>query len=242
MGLPKSFRQLKSGSAGELAQGIITWDGTITEGIIEVPAGSKSFLLSVDNSETGKTLTATLEHHVRIDDSKASAQIGEGDNGVVTVTRDEPGPDGEEYSVKVVVPELEEATDVEVELDGKVIAVELALKEEGEDYVPDDDKNTATLIAGAIDALEGFSAQASGNGTGVFDDEVEAVQFTGGTTDIWITACEDDGSDIEFDIGSEGSHVFGPVDGFPFIKGRVKITAGEAPDNDDYTVVQVQEI
>jgi hypothetical protein len=50
----------------------------------------------------------------------------------------------------------------------------------GTDSIPDDAKNTATLVAGAIHAINGVAATASGTGASALDTP-ETVQFTGDT-------------------------------------------------------------
>ncbi|UNC91692.1 hypothetical protein [Candidatus Contubernalis alkaliaceticus] len=240
MGLPKSWKQIRQGAAAGLISEKIEWDGESTEAAVNVPLGSlRPVKIAVDNTDCGKALTITLEEHLRTDDAQATAKIGEGDNGVVTVTVDGPGPDGEECGIEVVVPEAEEVTDLEVTLADKIIIVALALKEEGEEIIPDDAKNTAALIAVAVGELENFSAEASGNGSTPFTEAIEPVNFTGGKVNIWAEVI----NAFSLTAAPDKIIVLGPFDGWPrFLGGRIKLDAAEAPDDGDATLVMVQEV
>jgi hypothetical protein len=96
----------------------------------------------------------------------ATVEFGEGEHGVVTVTAPEPGMAGDEYSVEVVPGEGELCIAVE----DKTLTVTLA----GEG-------STAIDIAAAITEA-GFEATASGEGSGLVTEVVEATYFSGGAT------------------------------------------------------------
>lgn len=245
MTLPQSWTQL---SQRTLALKKITWDGDTKTDTVIVPPARGPVLIAIDNAgQTEEALTITLEQKVRIDDSNASAQISEGD-GVVTVTCDEPGIEGEKYSIKVVVPEADKATDLEVALEGTVITVTLAMKADSDTFIPDDTKNTAALVAAAINGegetgIPGFTAEASGGGATPFTDAVEPVQFSGGTTDIYFPQYDSEGQELALTVTGEQRRIFGPFDYFPrFLGGKITLTASDAPTNKDVTVVLVQEI
>jgi len=244
--LPQSWTQL---SQKTLALETITWDGKKKADTVTVPPARGPVLIAIDNAgQAEKALTVTLGQKVRIDDTNASAQIGEGDTGVVTVTCDEPGLEGEKYSIKVVVPEADKATDLEVALEGTVITVTLAMKADSDTFIPDDTKNTAALVAAAINGegetgIPGFTAEASGGGATPFTDAVEPVQFSGGTTDIYFPQYDSEGQELALTVTGEQRRIFGPFDYFPrFLGGKITLTASEAPTDKDVTVVQVQEI
>jgi hypothetical protein len=248
MTLPKSWAQL---SQRTLVLQKITWDGKIDSATVDVPPARGPVLIAIDNADQAEeSLTVTLEQKVRIDDTNASAQISEGD-GVVTVTCDEPGPDGEKYSIKVVVPEVDAATDLEVALEGMVIVVTLAMKADNDTFIPDDVKNTAALVAAAINGEEGeeetgipgFTAEASGGGSTPFTDAVDPVQFSGGTTEIYFSQYDAEGQELKLTVAGEQRRIFGPFDYFPrFLGGKITLTAAETPVDKDVTIVQVQEI
>lgn len=245
---PKSWADL---SQRTLAIKTITWDGEKNVDTVTIPSARGPVLIAIDNEgQAEEELTVTLEQKVRVDDTNAYAQIGEGDAGVVTVTCDKPGSDGDKYSIKVVVPEVDKATDLEVALEGTVIVVTLAMKADNDTFIPDDEKNTAALIAAAINGEEGeedsgipgFTAEASGGGATPFTDEVDPVQFSGGTTDIYFPQYDSDGQELELTVAGEQRRIFGPFDYFPrFLGGKITLTATEAPTDKDVTIVHVSE-
>lgn len=112
--------------------------------------------------------------------TNATAAIGAGANGTVTVTADEDnaGVTGNDYSIEVVVPAGTESLDVS--LSGTDITVTL----DATAGVPNPAANTATLIAAAIDALTGFSAVASGTGADSIGAAEGPTAFLGGTSSI----------------------------------------------------------
>jgi hypothetical protein len=244
MTLPKSWLGL---SQRTVAVKTITWDGEKKVGTITLPPVRGPVLIAVDNNDQAQALTVTLQQKLRVDDTNASAQIGEGETGVVTVTVDEPGPDGEKYSIKVVVPDVEDATDLEVSLEGTVITVALAMKADSETFIPDNAKNTAALVAAAINdeeaGIPGFTAEASGGGSTPFTDAVDPVQFSGGTTEIYFSQYDAEGQELKLTVAGEQRRIFGPFDYFPrFLGGKITLTAAETPTDKDVTIVQVQEI
>lgn len=219
--------------------GAVEWDGDITSGYIPVKVSTRPVMILVQN-KPDTALTMTLEHYIRTDDTIASAQIGEGENGVITVSADEPGAWADNVSVAVTLPEDPQgATELDAYWINGVIKVVLAVDELG---APDDTANTAALIATAISEIPGYTAEASGDGSGIFDTEIEAVKLTGGATEIWAEMTAAGGAAVSFTIGAKKTHVFGPVSGFPRWKGgRIKLTAGSAPTEDTVTTVEVVE-
>jgi hypothetical protein len=107
----------------------------------------------------------------------ASVDIGEGDNGVVTITADTLGTEENSYSIELV-----EGVGADVDLSATITdgAIVVTL---GTDELEalDDTKNTATLVAGVIDALSGVSAEASGTGATAFTAAVAETSLSGGT-------------------------------------------------------------
>lgn len=88
--------------------------------------------------------------------------IGSGEDGTVTITETEPATTGGGYSVTVKV-NTNASQDLSAALAAKALTVTLATDA---DNKPDDEKNTATLIAAAINAIDNtpFTAEASGEG------------------------------------------------------------------------------
>jgi hypothetical protein len=103
----------------------------------------------------------------------ATASVGAGENGVVTVTA-VAGAVPNTYSIVV-----ENGTGADSALaaayEAGVLTVTLGTDAQED---PDDTKNTATLVAGAIDALDDFTAEASGTGATVVGEDT--ATFSGG--------------------------------------------------------------
>lgn len=106
----------------------------------------------------------------------ATVTIGSGTNGVVTITVDSPGTEGNSYTVSVVLAATINAA-MSAVLVGTAITVTLGTDGAG---VADAAKNTAILIAAAISALTGLTASASGTGATVVPVTVSTA-FTGGS-------------------------------------------------------------
>lgn len=92
--------------------------------------------------------------------TRATASIGSGDDGVVEITAVERGAVGNGYTVAVVLAGSANAP-LSVSLVGSALTVTLGTTGAG---AADDAKNTATLIAQAINELMEFIAIASGSG------------------------------------------------------------------------------
>jgi hypothetical protein len=109
----------------------------------------------------------------------ASASIGTGDHGVVTITCKEVGD--VDYSVIVSLSETPDFPLTATLFADGTMYITLGTDENGD---PDATKNTAALIAalinGAPTTQDVFTAAASGDGSGVFSDAIAAVLFEGG--------------------------------------------------------------
>ncbi len=109
---------------------------------------------------------------------KATAEIGTGTNGTVTVEYDFVGTEGNSYKIAVVVAE-DANESLSADLSNSKITVTLGTGDVA--GTVDDTKNTATLIAAKISAIQGFTATASGEGTSsISTATVKDVDFTGG--------------------------------------------------------------
>jgi hypothetical protein len=110
--------------------------------------------------------------------NKASASIGTGDNGTVTIEYDSVGTEGNDYKVAVAVASGANKS-MAATLSEGVITVTLGT---GADELVAAAKNTATLIAAAITNIDGFTAKKSGTGgDSISEATTEDVAFTGGT-------------------------------------------------------------
>lgn len=139
--------------------------GTIAEVDIADIKYFRKVISNTSNTITINTLPGTA----------ASSSIGAGDNGVVTITSATEGIGGNSYTVQAI-----QAATPNVNLSAALngLALEITLGTDGAG-APDATKNTATLVAGVIDALDQFIAVASGNGSTIISAG-EVIPFTGG--------------------------------------------------------------
>jgi hypothetical protein len=114
----------------------------------------------------------------------ATAAIGAGADGTVTVTVDTAGAGGNAYTVEVVEG-VGNNQPLAAAINGTAITVTLATDAGG---LPDDAANTATLIAAAVHALTGVSAAASGTGNDPISAAEGPTSFTGGVSSYSLTA------------------------------------------------------
>lgn len=107
---------------------------------------------------------------------KSSATIGSGTDGTVTVEYDFVGTDGNDYTITVAEGS---GNDVELSavLSGTDITVTLGTDGTG---ALDATKNTATLVAAAVGAIENITATASGTGATALAAAEAEQAFTGG--------------------------------------------------------------
>lgn len=106
----------------------------------------------------------------------ATAEIGSGDDGTITVTIDDYGTEGNDFTIAVVEGV---GNDVEMSAVLTVKDVVVTLGTGGAGAL-DGAKNTATLITAEIDALAGMSAEASGTGATALDSAEAEKNFADG--------------------------------------------------------------
>lgn len=114
----------------------------------------------------------------------ASATIGSGANGTVTITVDAAGSAGNLYTVTAAVA-VGNSQALAAAIVGTAITVTLGTDSGG---LADATKNTATLITAAVDALAGVAATASGNGTGTILVASGPTTFAGGRDTFTLEA------------------------------------------------------
>lgn len=107
---------------------------------------------------------------------KATATIGSGTDGTVTVVVDNVGTEGNDYTIEVVEGSGADVA-MTVVLTGTDIVVTLGTDSTG---VLDGTKNTAELVATAIDVLDGVTATASGTGATALAAAEAKKNFAGG--------------------------------------------------------------
>ncbi len=117
-------------------------------------------------SENNKALSVAMADKVitvilgtTTDGTKATATIGSGESGTITITVDAAGVDGNTYTVEVKIAETA-TTPASATLTEKALVVTLGTGDEA--GVPDNTQNTAVIIAEAIDQITGLTAVASG--------------------------------------------------------------------------------
>jgi hypothetical protein len=239
LSLPKSFREIQEDRYNRtLLYRDIEWDGESEEVEIEIPVSTQPVLVAIDNVQD-ESLTATFEQLIKQTPVGATAIIGDPDGATITVTCETPGLEGEKY--KIIVVNAEEAdADLSAELEDNLITVTLGTDAEGE---PDDDKNTATLVATEIATIQGFTAVASGGGNGVIAAIEDPVPFTGGLSPTWASLYNAGGSELSLTIAGKTAKVFGTFDYFlRFYGGKLTLTAASAPEEGGLTTVIVQEV
>lgn len=196
-------------------------------------AGRRHVVLGIDNlAEMDDDLSnvkadANINHAHRSDAIGATADIGTGDNGTVTTTVDLGGTDGNNFTIEVeVAVGVDQA--LAAAIVGQAITVTLGTDGAGD---PDDAKNTATLVAAAVDALADVSASASGTGNDPLTGAEGPTSFTGGI-DQWRTF--DALSDLQ--ISSEVTYFY-VVDTLPDVQltgygkiGFIDLDDGVLPD------------
>lgn len=106
---------------------------------------------------------------------KASTTIGSGDNGVVTIKSDLVGTEGNSFTITVSDAGTSGCA-MSATINGKDITVVLGKTSS----TLDPTKNTATLIATAINALDGVSATKSGTGADSIVTAVAKKNLAGG--------------------------------------------------------------
>jgi len=142
-----------------------------------------------DNGDDAFTVTAGspgtwANNHLKfrvsnVESHHAEAQIGEGEDGVINIKAIEPGVSGNDFNV-VVDNSTETIRTLNTTLSTGTLTIELATEDDGVDGVQlKTAENTATIIAGEINAYEEFEAEYSGDGSASLTD-AENVVFTGG--------------------------------------------------------------
>jgi hypothetical protein len=158
----------------------------------------------------------------------ATAAIGTGANGTVTITADEDnaGDVGNLWSVEVQVPSSDGP--LSVTTSGNDLIVSLGIT----GAAPDPLLNTATLIAAAISALADFSAVASGTGADAISAAEGPTAFLGGTSSVVRTLSWNGGTSVS--ITSTGTVILPRGSSSPV--GKIGATSR------DYICVRVRSI
>jgi hypothetical protein len=164
MTLPKSWNDIKS---RRLVHQVIEWDGEKTSEAIKLPVVFRPLHVAIDNADLDVNLSLTLEHFLRVDDTNASAQIGEGATGTVTVTADEKGIEGNDYALAVALA-AENGKAMSVAMADKVITVTLGTTADGT-------KAAATIGSGANSTVT-ITVDAAGVDGNAYTVEVKVAE------------------------------------------------------------------
>jgi hypothetical protein len=239
LNLPKSFREIRESRYNKtLLSKDIVWDGVLKKVEIEVPVSTQPVLIAINNVQD-QALTATFDQKIILTPVGATATIGDPEGETITVTCETLGLEGEKYKIIVVNAEEEDA-ELSAVLEDNLITVTLGTNEEG---LPDDAKNTAALVVTEIAKIEGFTAEASGDGSGVIAAIEEPVSFAGGLSPTWASLYNSEGNQLSLTIAGETAKVFGTFDYFlRFYGGKITLTAATEPDEDGLTTVVIQEV
>ena len=132
---------------------------------------------SLATAVAGNDITVTLETD---DGDSATITIGDGS---VTATIDAAGSAGNDKSIIVEYGTTSGALAAAEAVD--VLTVTLGMDANDN---PDNVKNTATLVAAAIDGVAGYSGSVSGTGTDIINDEEAEKSFTGGGANFAIAS------------------------------------------------------
>lgn len=107
---------------------------------------------------------------------KGSINIGAGDNGIVSISYDKIGLDGNDYSLEVVT-QVGNNLEMSAVLAGTKLTITLGTDALGDESVT---SNTALLISGAVDALPEFVSTYSGTGETPIVTGIEETSLNGG--------------------------------------------------------------
>jgi len=140
--------------------------------VLAAPGAGFEYVVS---NFVGVTAGTTGEGYLMGGNTYATAEIGSGDNGTVTITAAAVGVAANDFTIEVKINETASQA-LAANKTGDVYTVTLGTDSEGD---PDDTKNTATLVAAALDALDDIGAAASGTGATALD-EAEAVKNLAG--------------------------------------------------------------
>lgn len=182
-----------------------------------------------DTSPTHPTGPINLSYLYHVDDvTDATAEIGSGANGTVTITADNDlaGEDGNAVVVEVLVPAG--TSGLTVSYSAPTLTVSLAVNAGS----PVTASNTATLVAAAIDGLADFSAVASGTGADSLSVAEGPTQFSGGSSNTIRQLSWDGGPLVS--ITKAGTYVL--LSGSESCGGPSK----RLSTSDDYVVVRVR--
>ena len=240
--MPKSFKEIRAEQSNyPVLKQVIEWDGVADSATVEVPAIGGHCLIAVENG-SDQALTLAFEHRVYYEEFNASAQLTTDGSDTIEISIDEPGPEGNEYSIGVALGTyVDEDIPLSASLDPdtKKITVTLATGSTGSI----DAENTADDVAAVLNEIPGITAEATGEGTGVIAPTDGDVSFEGGYAESLVSVYGLNDQELKLTVAAEKSRAFEPLDYFPrFYGGVITLTAAEAPTNKKVTTVYIREV
>jgi hypothetical protein len=142
--------------------------------LLEMTIGNKHYFRIVTSN------TATALVFPTLPGASASSSIGAGGDGTITIGVVAEGTTGNAYTVQAVNG-VGNNVELSAVLASSILTITLGTDAGG---VPDNAKNTATLVAAAIDALAEFTATASGTGATVLAAMGAPATFSGGVDTV----------------------------------------------------------
>jgi hypothetical protein len=239
---PKSFAEIRAERSNyPILKEVIEWDGVADSATVEVPAIGGHCLIAVENG-SDQALTLTFEHRTYYEEFNASAQLTTDGTDTIEISIDEPGPEGNEYSIEVKLGDYDDADiplSAALDAETKKITVILATGSDG----GIDAENTADDVAAVLNEIPGISAEATGEGTGVIAPTDGDVSFEGGYAESLSSVYGLNDQELELTVAAEKSRAFEPLGYFPrFLGGVITLTAAEAPTNKKVTTVFIREV
>jgi hypothetical protein len=240
--MPKSFAEIRAEKSNyPILKEVIEWDGLAESAKVEVPAIGGHCLIAVENG-SDQALTLTFEHRTYYEEFNASAQLTTNGTDTIEISIDEPGPEGNEYSIEVKLGDYDGADiplSAALDAETKKITVTLATGATG----GIDAENTANDVATVLNEIPGITATVDGEGTGVIVPTVSDVSFEGGYAESLVPIYGLDDQELELTVAAEKSKTFVPIEYFPrFLGGVITLTAGTAPTDETTTTVFIREV
>lgn len=240
--MPKSFKEIRAEQSNyPVLKQVIEWDGVADSATVEVPAIGGHCLIAVENG-SDQALTLAFEHRVYYEEFNAAAQLTTDGSDTIEISIDEPGPEGNEYSIEVKLGDYDDADiplSAALDAETKKITVILATGATG----GIDAENTAADVAAVLNEIPGITATVDGDGEDVVAVTVSDVSFEGGYAESLSSVYGLNDQELELTVAAEKSRAFEPLDYFPrFLGGVITLTATEAPTDKKVTTVYIREV
>jgi len=239
---PKSFAEIRAEQSNyPILSETITWDGAADSATVEVPAIGGHCLIAVENG-SDQALTLAFEHRTYYEEFNASAQLTTDGTDTIEISIDEPGPEGNEYSIEVKLGDYDDADiPLSAALDAETKKITVILATGATSGI--DAENTADDVAAVLNEIPGITATVDGDGEDVVAETVSDVSFDGGYAETLVPIYGLDDQELKLTVAAEKSRAFEPLGYFPrFLGGVITLTAGTAPADETTTTVYIREV